>query len=115
MTASKNESPTLIDAQYMYPGKAAVYLLLDGDEAAFVDTGTRFSVPHLLEAAADRGVAPEQVRYVIVTHIHLDHSGGTDALIDACPNATVLCHPRAARHIAYFDPACKGLFDFCQE
>ena len=68
-----------------------------------MDTGTRFSVPYLLEALKARGLSPEQVRYLLVTHIHLDHSGGAAELLKHCPNATVIAHPRASRHLA--DPS----------
>ncbi len=97
------DSITQIDGHYIVPGRAAAYLLVDGDEAAFVDNITRFSIPYLLDGLKQQGLTPEQVRYVIVTHIHLDHSGGTAELMKHCPNATVLCHPRAGRHIV--DPA----------
>ena len=93
------ESITKIDGQYMYEGKAAAYLVVDGNEAAFVDTVTRFSRPYLLRALESAGLTPEQVRYIIVTHVHLDHGGGAAALAEACPNATVLAHPRAGRHL----------------
>ena len=93
-----------IDCGYLgLPEFAAAYLLVDGDEAAFVDNNTNHAVPRLLAALADAGLAPEQVRYLIVTHVHLDHAGGTSAMAEACPNATVLAHPRAARHI--IDPS----------
>lgn len=100
MAVSVTETITTIDGHYKRPGRAAAYLIHEGDEAAFVDNVTRFSVPYLLDALSSKGLQPEQVRYLIVTHIHLDHSGGTAELAKACPNATVICHPRAARHIA---------------
>jgi len=34
-----------------------------------------------------------------LTHVHLDHAGGTALLLEACPNARVLAHPRAAQHL----------------
>lgn len=93
-----------IDCNYLgRPRFAAAYLLVDGDEAAFVDNNTCHAVPAMLRALNDAGLTPEQVRYLIVTHVHLDHAGGTSALADACPNATILAHPRAAPHIV--DPS----------
>ena len=93
-----------IDSHYLDRERfAAVYLVVDGDEAAFVDNNTSRALPRLLAALDDAGLEPEQVRYLIVTHVHLDHAGGTSALAEACPNATVIAHPRAARHIV--DPA----------
>ena len=82
---------------------AAAYLLVEGDEAAFVDNNTNHAVPRLLAGLAAAGLAPGQVRYLIVTHVHLDHAGATSAMVRSCPNATVLAHPRAARHI--IDPS----------
>jgi len=93
-----------IDCHYLdRPRFAAAYLIVDGDEAAFVDNNTAHAVPRLLEALDGAGLSPEQVRYLIVTHVHLDHAGGTSALAAACPSATIVAHPRAARHI--IDPA----------
>jgi glyoxylase-like metal-dependent hydrolase (beta-lactamase superfamily II) len=90
-----------IDCHYVAPEIAASFLILEGGRAAFVDNNTARAVPRLLEALASHGVPPENVNYLIVTHIHLDHSGGTAALLERCPNAVVLCHPRAARHLIH--------------
>ena len=101
-------SITTIDCHYLdRPEFAAAYLLVDGQEAAFIDNNTGYALPRLLAALADSGLTPEQVRYLIITHVHLDHAGGTSALAQACPQATVLAHPRAARHVT--DP--KRLVD----
>ena len=93
------ESITTIDAQYMGPGRAAVYLIEQEGRAAFVDNNTARALPLFLEALSARGLSPEQVEYLIVTHVHLDHAGGTGALLERCPNATVLAHPKAAPHL----------------
>ncbi len=88
-----------IDCDYMMPRFAASYLLVDGGEAAFIDNNTAHAVPKLLAALKAEGLKPEDVRYVIITHVHLDHAGGTSALMAACPRAQLLCHPRAAPHV----------------
>ncbi len=85
------------------PGVAASYLITEGEEAAFVETNTARALPRLLGALSARGLSPESVRYVIVTHAHLDHAGGAGALLHACPRATLLAHPRAIRHLV--DPS----------
>jgi glyoxylase-like metal-dependent hydrolase (beta-lactamase superfamily II) len=81
------------------PGLAASYLLLDGGEAAFIDCGTYHSVPILLNALKAINVAPEQVRYVIPTHVHLDHAGGAGGLLERLPVAKLVVHPRGLRHM----------------
>lgn len=89
----------IIDVGYMgRPGVAAAFLVQDGGEAAFVETGTAPSLPRMRAALEEEGLRPEQVRYVIITHVHLDHAGGASALMAAFPEATLLAHPRAARH-----------------
>jgi glyoxylase-like metal-dependent hydrolase (beta-lactamase superfamily II) len=92
-----------IDCDYLGPGIAAAYLRIQGDEVAFVETNTNHAVPKLLAALERENLSPKQVRYIIVTHVHLDHAGGTSLLAKSCPDATVLAHPRAARHL--IDPS----------
>lgn len=82
---------------------AAAYLLVDGAHAAFVETNANRAVPRLLEALSAAGRAPEDVDYVIVTHVHLDHAGGASELMRACPKATLIVHPRGAAHM--IDPS----------
>ncbi|MGY6553383.1 MAG: MBL fold metallo-hydrolase [Wenzhouxiangella sp.] len=93
-----------IDTHYLgQPEFAAVYLLIEDRKAIFFDNNTNAAVPRLLQALRDQGLAPEQVEYLVITHVHLDHAGGTSAMARACPNATILAHPRAAPHI--IDPS----------
>jgi glyoxylase-like metal-dependent hydrolase (beta-lactamase superfamily II) len=93
-----------IDCHYLgRPETAAAYLLVDGERAAFVDNNTAHALPHLLRALADAGLHPEQVAYLVITHVHLDHAAGTAALAAQCPNAVILAHPRAAPHLV--DPS----------
>ena len=91
---------TTIDAHYLgRPGVAAAYLIVEGSEAALIENNTARALPLLLEALGRAGLCPEQVKYAIVTHAHIDHAGGSSVLIEACPNATLLAHPRAAKHL----------------
>lgn len=92
-----------IDCEYLRPKLAAAYLRVEGTEAAFIETNTVHALPRLLGALEALGRAPADVRWVVVTHAHLDHAAGASALMARCPNATLLCHPRAARNL--IDPA----------
>ena len=94
---------TLIDTGYHRPRFDASFLLSAGSEAALVDVGTTHSVPRVLQVLADKGIAREQVRYVMVTHVHLDHAGGAGALLQHLPRAHLVVHPRGAPHM--IDPA----------
>ncbi len=93
---------TTIDA-YVTPRFTACYLRTAGDECAFVEAHTAHALPRLLAALESAGRRPEDVRFVVVTHAHLDHAAGAGALLAACPNATLLAHPRTAKHL--IDPS----------
>ncbi len=90
---------TAVDAQYVRPGLAAAHIIEQDGRAAFVDTGTTHSVPHLLAALDVLGISRAAVDYVFLTHIHLDHAGGAGALMQALPTARAVVHPRGARHM----------------
>lgn len=93
----------IVDTGFHRPHFDAAYLMVSGGRAAFIDTGTNFSVPRLLAALDDLGLRREAVDYVIPTHVHLDHAGGVGLLMQSLPAATVLVHPRGARHM--IDPS----------
>lgn len=92
-----------IDCDYVMPRLAASFLRESKGEVAFIETNTTYAVPNLIAALQKEGLDPRAVKYVIVTHVHLDHAGGASALMRLCPNATLLAHPRAARHL--IDPS----------
>ena len=88
-----------VDCQYQFPNYAASYLVTHDQRAVVIDNGTAYSVPLILKALAAEGIPPENVDYVIITHVHLDHAGGSSALMKLCPNARLLAHPRAVPHV----------------
>ena len=90
------------------PRFTACYLRIAGDECAFVEAHTAHALPRLLATLAANGMTPQQVRWVIVTHAHLDHAAGASALLAACPNATLLAHPRAAKNLIDPDKLVQG-------
>jgi len=93
----------VVDAGYFREDMAACYLLEAETEVAFIEVGINSSTPRLMQVLKARGWQPEDVRYVIVTHVHLDHAGGAGSLMQLLPNATLLVHPYGARHM--IDPA----------
>ncbi|MBL8022198.1 MAG: MBL fold metallo-hydrolase [Leptospirales bacterium] len=92
-----------IDCNYVAQELACAYLICEGDRAAFVENNTSHALPLLMKALKEHGYTPEQVEYAIITHVHLDHAGGSGSLMKLCPNATLLAHPKAARHV--IDPS----------
>jgi len=94
---------TCIDTEHMRKDFVAAYLIEDNGRAAFVDTGCYLSVPTLLATLDAKNIKPENVDYILLTHIHLDHAGGAGELIKHLPNATVYVHEYGANHL--IDPS----------
>jgi len=90
---------TAVDVEYLYAGHAAAHVIVDSGHAAIVDVGTNDSVPYVLAALAELGVARAAVDYLLLTHVHLDHAGGAGTLMRELPHAQALLHPRGAPHM----------------
>jgi glyoxylase-like metal-dependent hydrolase (beta-lactamase superfamily II) len=88
-----------VDTGLLRPNFDASHIIWRGDEAAFVDCGTAHSVPTLMAALDTLEIQANRVRYLLLTHIHLDHAGGAGQLMAALPKATCVVHPRASRHM----------------
>lgn len=88
-----------IDAQFHRPRRAAIHLLVEKGIAALIDTGTAFSIPGVIESLKQKNIAAEDVAYVILTHIHLDHAGGASECMRLFPHAKLVVHPRGASHM----------------
>jgi glyoxylase-like metal-dependent hydrolase (beta-lactamase superfamily II) len=80
------------------PGFGSTYLVR-GDELAIVETGTSRSAPAVLDGLRRLGVAPAEVRHILLTHIHMDHAGGTGTLLPHMPDAQVYIHSRTAQFL----------------
>lgn len=75
--------------------------VLKGERVALVETGPTSSVPNLLSGLEELKITPEDVVYVAISHVHLDHGGGAGTLMRHLPNARVIVHPRGAPHLAH--------------
>ena len=81
----------------------ASFLLLGEGSAAIVETGPTSCLEHLKGGLKTSGVSPEDVREVLLTHIHLDHAGASGHLAEILPNATFYVHELGYPHLA--DPS----------
>jgi glyoxylase-like metal-dependent hydrolase (beta-lactamase superfamily II) len=90
-----------IDTGFHRPRYDAAYLVTsdDGRTTAFIDTGTNHALPRHLAALQALGLPRDAVEFVIPTHVHLDHAGGAGALMRELPAATLVIHPRGAKHM----------------
>ncbi len=58
-----------------------------------VDVGPAGSAHRLIESLETLGM--DRVDYILVTHIHIDHSGGLSQVLSRYPMAKVICHEKA--------------------
>lgn len=90
---------TTIDTGYIRPGFDASHMIVEEGRVALVDVGTSRSVQRILQVLEEKGIARRDVRYVMVTHVHLDHAGGAGKLLQNLPEAQLVVHPRGAPHM----------------
>jgi glyoxylase-like metal-dependent hydrolase (beta-lactamase superfamily II) len=90
--------------------------LVSGEKNAVVDTGPTAAIPSLLSALKKADINPEDINYIVFTHIHIDHAGGAGGVAKVLPNAKVLAHSRAHAHLinptALWESSLKVLGDY---
>ena len=103
-----NDGIYCIDARYICPGNACCYLIVEDNEIAIIETGTAFTAEGIDEAIYSLGLRKEMVRYIIPTHVHLDHAGGAGVLMQKYTDAQLVIHPRGVRHMVNPDKLIAG-------
>lgn len=83
------------------PGTIASFLVVSDHGLALVETGAMATLPRSLDALADLGYRPADIRHVLVTHIHFDHAGAAGWW--AAQGAQIYVHHVGAPHL--IDPS----------
>ena len=73
--------------------------VLKGNRVGIIESGPSSTVQKLLSGLEELNVKTEDVAYVAVSHIHLDHGGGAGILLKHLPRAKLIVHPRGAPHM----------------
>jgi glyoxylase-like metal-dependent hydrolase (beta-lactamase superfamily II) len=68
-----------------------------GGVTLLIDPGPASTIPYLVERLDELGI--RTIDYILLTHIHLDHAGGTGQLLRRFPDAKVNCHPKGIPHM----------------
>lgn len=92
----------VLDLQFQGANRVIAGFLLETREGPIlIETGPESTYPRLVAALEEAGFAPEEVRHVFVTHIHLDHAGAAWRFAEL--GARVYVHPKGAPHL--MDPS----------
>lgn len=73
--------------------------LLDAPRPALIECGPALTIDHVVRGLHAVGMDPEDLAYLVLTHIHLDHAGGAGDVAAAFPDATVVVSEVGARHL----------------
>tara|TARA_B100001142_G_scaffold11180_2_gene10724 strand:+ start:7519 stop:8454 length:936 start_codon:yes stop_codon:yes gene_type:complete len=77
----------------------APYLIKSNKDFIIVDVGPTCGIKELERQLKIMDVNRDNLKYVFLTHIHLDHSGGLGTLLENFPNTQVVVHRRGAPHL----------------
>jgi glyoxylase-like metal-dependent hydrolase (beta-lactamase superfamily II) len=80
------------------PEVLSSYLIID-DKIAIVDSGPSFVLDELLKLIRNCGITPEEIDFLLLTHIHLDHAGGAAGFLRNCPSSKVMIPDRGYKHM----------------
>ncbi len=86
----------------------ASYIIKGRDKTAIIDPGFPSSAPVIRNKLKANGFDPANIDYVLLTHFHLDHSGGTGAILKDSPKAKVAIHKRSAFYVRNFGKIVGG-------
>jgi glyoxylase-like metal-dependent hydrolase (beta-lactamase superfamily II) len=73
--------------------------ILKGKRSTIVETGPTSSIPNLLHCLRELSIGLDEVAYVVVSHVHLDHGGGAGTLLKYLPKAKVIVHSKGVSHM----------------
>jgi glyoxylase-like metal-dependent hydrolase (beta-lactamase superfamily II) len=93
-----------VDLKFLGRAEIIATAILHGSPGvALIDPGPSTTIPELTSALTRKGIRFEDVRQILVTHIHLDHAGAVGSIVEKYPHIEVIVHSRGAPHLA--DPS----------
>lgn len=98
-TKRLNDHIYLVDLKPMGIENFIASYVLVGSKTMIVETGPTTSIENLLTGLRETGIKNDEVDYVAVSHIHIDHAGGAGTLLEHLPSARLLVHAKGAPHL----------------
>ena len=69
------------------------------EKPTLIEPGPSTFVPKILDGLQKLGYEASSLAYIIPTHIHADHCGGTGDLARHAPKARIIAHGKGAKHL----------------
>ncbi len=103
-----SDSLYLIDLPQKIPGfrnfiSSWVYF---GENTYLVDPGPKSSIYHLVDSLKEIGA--EKIDYILITHIHIDHAGGTGELLKHFRDAKIIVNEKGRKHLVNPEKLWEG-------
>lgn len=86
--------------------EASSHLIDTGDGLILIDTGYEENAETVIESMSALGFDPADVKYILHSHGHYDHTDATHKLIPLMPNAKTYLSFKDIKYIKYFTPDC---------
>ena len=93
----------LLDIHMMGMERYGGVYILNAPQPAIIETGFSHSVEKIVDAMSELGLKPDDIAFIMPTHVHMDHAGGAGFLAELCTNAKVICHESGVPHLV--DPS----------
>ena len=93
-----------LDRYALDPGNC---FLIDSKKNALIESGTSIVVDGIIDDLHDLGI--EELDYIAVTHIHMDHAGGAGFLLDEFPEAEVIVHESGVDYLNEPEPLKRSV------
>ena len=84
--------------------QASSHLIDTGDGLILIDTGYSNTLYLVLRSIYKLGFKPEDIKYIVHTHWHWDHTEATAALVDLCGAKTLIGRKDEQNALKYFTP-----------
>jgi glyoxylase-like metal-dependent hydrolase (beta-lactamase superfamily II) len=88
-----------MDTRAIGPFAVSGVYVIRGDGLTLIEAGTSLTAPHILKSLRQMGYREQDIKRILVTHVHLDHAGAAGWWAKQTPQVQVFVHERGAVHL----------------
>ncbi|OGF57616.1 MAG: hypothetical protein A2Z21_10795 [Candidatus Fraserbacteria bacterium RBG_16_55_9] len=89
----------ILDTRMLEIQRYGALYILKTPKPAIIETGFSHTLEETRAALDELKIRPDDVAYLLPTHVHMDHAGGAGFLAEAFPSAKVICHHLGTPHL----------------